>query len=331
MNLRIVLSDRQAVARGELSNILSGQWASILNGAGAAVFTLDSDDLMNTMQMLTSAPLLTVYSDAGNWGGVVSGSITQSGSRISIRALSNESLLSGRLTARTDNQDDKTNGVIAQALLEAANATWPTLVTVGSFIYSGGLSHWYEIHHDDLLERFQDMVDYDGQDFEVTWDRKLMWYERRGTDKPNVVLAEGRNVIQYPAYTYSEAAIVNDQILMGEGATWATKITARAQDVTSQNVYGLRQDMKVFGDISIQATLDLRAETFLAVKKDPQQLLDLSIVNRPDGLFSAFEIGDRVRVMLPSYKFGQGFDEMVRVIGSEWNTDGVMRVVVEVN
>ena len=175
------------------------------------------------------------------------------------------------------------------------------------------------------------MAETDGHDFEVTWDRQLNWYEVKGVERPNVVLAEGRNVVRNPTYSYSEDAIVNDQVCVGYGPTWATKLVATAQDADSQNAYGLCQAADDYPSIKEQPTLDLRAATLLANRKDPEEVIDLKIVDRPSGLFASFREGDWVRAVLPSYRLDLGFDQMVRVLAREINVAaGTMRLVVEV-
>lgn len=331
MNFRAILLDKNATPRGELAKVQSAAWSWVLNGEGAAEIKVDASDPRATISLLTGAPMLIIYSEAGNWGGILKRGVEQQGTQLTLRAWSNERLLRNRQTSQTSIMDNQTNGAIAQTLLADANAVWPTLITPGSYIYTAGLAHWYEIHYDDLLRRIQDMAAVDWHDFEVTWDRKLNWYERKGSDKPNVVLAEGRNVVRYPRYTYSEDTVVNDQHCVGAGPTWASKVVSRALDTTSQNTYGMWQAVATYPSISDQDTLDLKAETLLANSKDPSQTLDLMVVDRPTGLWASFAEGDRVRAILSSYHFDAGFDAMVRVLAREVNASAsTMRVVVEV-
>ena len=331
MNFRIILLDKTATPRGELAKVRSASWSWVLNGEGAAEIVIDANDARATVDLLTSAPLIVIYSDTGNWGGVLKRGVEQQGPLLALRAWSNERLLRGRQTNKTRSMDNRTNGVIAHTLLVEANAVWPTLVVPGSYIYTAGIAHYYEIHYDDILRRFQDMAAVDWHDFEVTWNRKLNWYERKGSDKPNVVLAEGRNIVRDPKYTYSEDTIVNDQHCVGAGSTWANKITARSLDADSQNQYGMWQSVRTYPSISVQETLDLKADTLLANNKDPSQTLDLIVIDRPSGLWASFAEGDRVRVILPSYHMGEGLDEMVRVLAREIDARAcTMRVAVEV-
>ena len=327
---RFVLADDGGTPRGELPRVRGATFSWVLNGVGAAEITIDRSDQRATASLLTKAPMLIIYSDTGNWGGVLKRGLRQNGPELVLSAWSNERLLRGRRTDRTRSLDGKTNGVIAQTLLAEANAIWPTRVTAGN-IFTAGTAHYYEIHYDDLLERFQDMAETDGHDFEVTWDRQLNWYESKGVERPNVVLAEGRNVVRHPTYTYSEDTIVNDQACVGFGTTWAEKIVGTAQDTTSQNVYGLSQAVDDFPSIKEQPTIDLRAATLLANRKDPEQVIDLQAVDRPSGFLASFREGDWVRAVLPSYKLDQGFDQMVRVLAREVDAAaGTMRLVVEV-
>ena len=331
MNFRIILLDKNGTPRGELAKVRSATWSWVLNGEGAAEIVIDSDDVRATVDLLTSAPLIIIYSEAGNWGGILKRGVEQQGPLLALRAWSNERLLRGRQTGKTRSMDSRTNGIIARTLLVEANAEWATLVDTGDYIYTAGLAHYYEIHYDDLLRRFQDMAAVDWHNFEVTWDRKLNWYERKGSDQPNVVLAEGRNIVRDPKYTYSEDTIVNDQHCVGAGPTWGDKLTSRSLDATSQNIYGMWQAVRTYPTITQQGTLDLKADTLLANYKDPSQTLDLLIADRPSGLWASFAEGDRVRVILTSYHMGEGLDEMVRVLAREVDARAsVMRVVVEV-
>lgn len=328
MDYRVILYASDGTAKGELFRVQNVQWSETLNGIGEAVITVDRSDPLAIPEYLTELPYVVVFTSIGNWGGIIKRDIRQTGEILEITCSSNERLLRNRVTIKKRNFLEATAGAIARQMLIDANGVAPTNVTLGD-IYQGGFAHQTEIHHEDLLDLYQDLAGSDGQDFKVTWDRKLNWYSRLGADKPRVVLAEGRNVVRWPMYHYSQQRLVNYLYLVGAGTTYDDRLTSTAQDSDSQDLYGVWQDVKQFSRVETQGALDLRAGEMLDVVKVPERQVDLTVVNRPDGLWGDFIVGDSVRVILPSYHFGQGFDEMVRVVAREVSVqDETMRLIV---
>jgi hypothetical protein len=219
-------------------------------------------------------------------------------------------------------------GYMFQQLISEANAVFATGITFGS-AWAGGELHSPDLHFKNLLAFIQDSLckRLESANFGIvageaggyiTFTAHL--WERRGMDKPTVVLLEGHNVAR--ARLSEQGPIVNSLDLAGEGTTWGDdRLMSHAEDAESVAAYGLRQDSAVYSDTSIQTTLDATAVNLLAESVQPHNVLTLEAANLAPAAFGDYDVGDGVRVMLHSYGFG-GYDHQVRVLTREYDPAG---------
>lgn len=327
--IRVLLHNRAGVARAELRYVQSATIAEVLNAAGSATLSLSGGDPGAISGLLTGAPLLTIESEMGEWGGVIKKPLRQVGHALAIAAYGNERLLERRETAQSLTLSGD-SGTIARNLLEAVNAISNTGVTVG-IISTGGDLDTREYHKEDLYAALRDLAAAWGRDWDVDAQRRLNWYTQKGIVRNNIVFSEGHNVVAWPTYTYDEDAIVNSQTVIGGGETWSTRPIHTETHGNSIASYGLSESTELYANLTESAAVNAAAATLLAQHCAPSEMLDIVCVNRPAGIWQQFGVGDRVRVRLPSYKFGEGFDGLVRVLARELSIPaGVMRLVVEV-
>lgn len=323
---RVLIGDRTGKIVAEVSPAL-GPVSWRLNNVGRATFVMAKTDPKATADVLCYGNRVLIEFDNGlpSWGGVIDPPRKWSESGIEVTAYSGEYLLGLRQTDYGRYFSGATVGHIFERLIVEANEVWPTGVTVGS-AWGGGDPHSPEYHFGNLLDKIRDSVcrRLSTADFEIvpslasgviTFTAYL--YERRGSDKPGVVLLEGHNLAGISLL--EQGKIVNSWDLAGSGTTWGDdRLMAHEEDAASISAYGFREGSAVYPDTVLQATLDTTAENLLAESKDPHNILQLSAVDKSPAAFASYDVGDCVRVMLHSYGFG-GYDHMVKVQTREYD------------
>ena len=77
----------------------------------------------------------------------------------------------------------------------------------------------------------------------------------------------------------------------------------------------------IFGDTSIQATLDRTVAALLEITKDIRRQFAVTAVNLPPALFSTYDVGDTINIVAPSFDWS-GVDVMARVLARIYNPLG---------
>lgn len=311
------------------------EWGPIswrLNDVGLAPFALSAGDEKATELVLQYGN--RVYLDFDNglppWGGVIDPTRgwTEDG-KIAVSSFSGEYMLGWRRTPRTRAFVGMTAGEIFQALILEANELDDLGISLGN-IWTGGEAYTLELHYADVLQVIRGELcgKLTTAEFAILpvlehgrISFRAEFYERRGSDKPNVVLLEGKNLSGESLVEHGP--IVNDWALAGAGSGWGEdRLTSEGGtsnvDTDSIGKYGLRQDAAVFGDIKIQSTLDAQAATLLAASKNPVKLASGYASNLAPALFADYDLGDRIRVILYSKGFG-GTDTTHRVTTREFD------------
>ena len=312
-----------------------------LNNVGKMTFDIAKTDSKLTLDNLAYGNLALVEFDNGlpDWGGVIDPPRDWGDEAVGITTYSGEKLLGTRQTDEGRYFDGATVGGIFQKVIQEAHADRPLPISIGE-IWGGGEGHSPEYHLKDLLYIARDSLcgRLSTADFDLSprinsgaIGFMANFYERKGSDKPGVALIEGHNLTDIRLK--EQGTIVNSWDLAGEGSSWDAdvRLLSYKEDLDSIARYGLRQDSKIFSDVSIQGTLDTHAENLLAESKDPHNMLELTAINLVPALFSDYDVGDSVMVQLTSFGFG-GFEGLVRVLGREYEakTDTCKLVVREV-
>lgn len=335
---RVQMFDRHGTALGELDGEL-GPVSWRLNQVGKATLAVAKTDPKATATMLHLYNRVLIEFDNGlpDWAGVVIPPRKWSGSEIELTLRDGGELLHYRMTDHGRYFEGSPAGTIFQRLIEEANAIAETGIVIDS-VWAGGTARYKDYHYDDLLDAIEVLTEQTGYDFAITpvfesgtlsW--KASWYEERGEDRPNVALIEGHNceVAQFE----EQGPVINHWAGVGEGSTWAEKPKTELQDTTSQNLYGLRQEARVFSGVVNLNTLEGNVAALLAESKAPSRRLEIQAINLAPAGFGDYDVGDRVRVQLHSYGFqGKelGYDQAVRVLAREFDPkSGQCTLVVE--
>jgi hypothetical protein len=255
---------------------------------------------------------------------------------LTITALSGEQLFKYRTTDKGRYFSNASVGTIYQALINEANAIENMGIVLGE-VWTGGNVHSPDYHYKDLLDIFQKSLTtrMSTADFGVTAEQSGGYivltanlYESRGANKTRFALIQDKNISTIKLK--EQGPIINSWDIAGEGTNWgAERLTANSQDITSIGIYGLREDSKVYADVSYQSTLDNHADNLLAATKNPYNIFAISVLDKKPAKFADYDLGDVVSLIAPDYGFG-GTDTIVRILSRSFVPDtGICDLVVQ--
>lgn len=327
VNIRALVADRRGRLIGELHlDIESVLWQ--LNDVGEVVAAISKADPKAIEYYLRFGNRLLLEFGNGlpHWGGVIDFPREWTESEIGLSVYSGENILGNRKTPKNLQFETVSGGYLFQQLLTNANAGFDTGITLGE-VWVGGDAFSIDFHFANLLSVIRDeLCPQSGGDFDVTpvlEDGRITFVanfrERRGRTKPGVALIEGHNAINVKLV--EQGPIANDWDVVGGGATWDDeRPSINRRNGASIDLYDLRQDTLVLSDTDDEPTLTARADDQLEEYGQPHNMLELEALNLEPALFSSYDIGDSIRVILFSYGFN-GFNRMVRLLGRRFNRD----------
>lgn len=334
---RLVVGDQNGVVLDELSaDILFCNWR--LNKVGKCEFEIAAKDPKATQTNLKYGNRIIIRFENGlpDWGGIIDPPRTWDDGVIKVTAYSGEQLFAQRTTDKGRYFSSQTVGAIYTALINEANTIASTGATTGA-VYTGGSTHSPDYHFKGLLDIFQKSLTGRLSTFDFDVVPQLAGgsisflanlYESKGSQKHSLLLVQDKNLARVKLK--EQGPIVNSWDMAGEGTGWGSeRLTANAQDINSINAYGLREDSTVYGDVSIQNTLDDHAATALSKSKDPYNIWTLWALDELPARFADYDVGDEVALVAFDYGFG-GTDTLIRITSREYEpADGVCNLVVQ--
>jgi hypothetical protein len=339
-NAIVQIFDRTGVPIGEvLPEIDYASWRR--NEIGQAVFTLaKSDPKANDVYLRAQNRVLITFDNGlPAWGGVIQPEFSIDQTKITIRALTGESLLLRRLTGRGRYFREEPVGGIASVLILEADAVWPLGISLGD-VWGGGDRHSPDYHYKDLLTIFRESLfkrlsaaDFYaeplvGENGRLTF--LLYVVERRGRDVPGVALHQGLNVLEPTKVDYT-GPIINAWTIVGDGMGWgADRPVAVAEDLASIDRFGRLERSEIHQGVIFQETLQATADNLLAETAWPRVILDITAVDLPPATFEQYDIGDNLAVELPDYGIGSSFVGAATVLGRAfYPKNGRLNLVLE--
>ena len=310
------------------------QWETVswrLNNIGLARFSMPYTDAKCTRTNLRPGNRILIQFENGlpDWGGVLDFPRKRSTGGVTISAYTGEKLLDHRRTSKNLEFTAYTPGAIYKTLLETQSDVLP------GTIVSGGTQRNAAYHYHDLLRRVQELARLSGYDFYVQPQVTAgvlrfygNWYARRGSDLTSeVLLAEDVNMA-VPQLD-EQGPLANQIYCIGAGTTWGDeRLVGSDQDADSIELYDLREYAEV-QSAAQQATLDANAAELVARMAYPRDILKVTAFDRAPGLFSAYDVGDIVKVQAFLQTSEWSYDEEMRVIAREWLPDGTTRLEVQ--
>jgi len=336
--VRVLIGDRFGRI---LTEIVAGvdPVAWILNGIGKTAISLATSNAKATEEYLRIGNRVYLEMNEGlpAWGGVLAMPRTWGGGVVTTTCCGIEHLLKYRCTGKNDAFYERPAGYIYRELLRREEAQDPLGITTGE-IWMGGRPHWPRYHYKSLWY----VLDYSLRRMERCDFRfvpyidnghirfRADFHQVAGEDKSGkLALIEGRNTAA-GLQMQEQGAVINQHFAVGEGSTWGSeRLVVAAQATESVAKYGLRETGKVYSGVSVQSTLEMHARNVLDTNSDPRRIFSLEVTNHEPALFSAYDLGDTVSCVLPSFGFG-GFDGTVRILAREYDPQtGACKLVVE--
>jgi hypothetical protein len=334
---RVLLGDQAGRVRAELRNGSIGSIAWRLNSSGTAVLTISRLDPAFRQELLE--PGCTIYTEFDNglpaWGGVLDLPRTWSPGKLETRVYTIERRLSFAMTEKTRPFYGVVVGKIFSDILEEAEQEISVGLTLGQ-IWMGGQLHYPRYHLRDAMwiikSSIQKMESCDYTFIPYLEGNRIKFraelHQLLGDDKRDkVALIEGRNVTE-PALT-EQGDIVNRVAVAGSGTTWSEREVIIGNEDTSRRRYGLREEALTPSDVTQTSTLSRYAEQELAENAYPHTLASMGVVDLPPARYADYQVGDIVRVQLPSYGF-EGYDKAMRITARGYDpSSGACEVVCE--
>lgn len=331
--IECLIGDQTGRIIAELQPFL-GPVAWRLNDVGQAPLTMPKNGMKFLKDYLDIGNRVLIRFDNGlpAWGGVMDFARTWGWHTLDMTSLSGEHLLSlittGKNRLFTNSQID----TIFTALLNEADAIFPTGINLGLASAGGGL-YSTEYHYGNLLQAIRDeltnklsanhfYIQADEVDGYITFTANLV--EERGLVKPNVALLEGHNVggIEYT----EQGPLINSWDVVGadlssEGDSWGSlRLVSHLDNTASIAAYGLRQGSVMRTSEEIQGNLDAEAGQLLASTTNPGRLFTLLAANLAPGLFRDYDLGDSVWLEALTYGWGpDGFAGLVTLEQREFD------------
>jgi len=283
--------------------------------------------------------LLQFSNGLPDWGGILTPSRDWGDGEIVLSSYDAAEILEGRITNASRSFNQTPAGTIYQTLIEEANAILDTGLDIGTVWTGGSLRSPATYHYARLMTKINDLSVLTGNDFAfvpyLTAGGRLRWwahwYERRGSDKPDVALIEGHNV-QVLKFT-EVGPITNVWATYGDGATWTDKPKYSISDAASISEYGRLENSRSFTGVVNSDTLEENTDELLRETKQPRNRFSLRAIDRAPAQFADYDIGDRIKLQLHTFGFSGatfGYDAMIRILERSYSpTLGLCDLVVE--
>ena len=332
--MRVLVADRHGNVKDELDALVeSVMW--VLNGIGRARLSIAVTSPKAIPENLAPSNRIWIEFENGlpPWGGVIDLPRRWSEGVIEINAYTIEHILQYRITDRSTYFSNAPVGAILARVLREVQAVQHEGIELGQ-IWLGGQGHYPAYHFKSVWAIIQSIRRMEQCDvvFEPQLTVGRIWFranllERWGQDKSSkVLLAEGYNVSD--VVFEEQGPLVNYVVAAGAGTTWTERPIVAGGVQESIQQFGLRERLEVYPDVSYESTLQLHCQRILQAQAWPLRRFGLTVVNEEPGRFADYDVGDIVRLQLPSV--GWGYDGRVRVIAREFNgRTGVCRLAVD--
>ena len=297
------------------------------NAMGSLSFTMALTDPKLKEEYFTPGNRVLLQFDNGlpDWGGVLTGARDWSEAAVAFEAWSAEWALAARRTARNRTFQETQVGSILSALVNEANAFYPTGLRLGS-IWQGGQAHSPEYHRKTLYDVVSESLvgNLSAGAFDVTPVLEngyivfyVNLYQRKGSNRASIALVQNQNISGVRYREIDEA--VNVWHMAGEGDGWTDSARVYTTVMNSESVgkHGMREGSEVRSGVIYQATLDETANKRLSETEWPTRVLGLTVSNNPPGRYRDYGVGDAVTCRLYSYGFN-GVDGLFEVRAREF-------------
>lgn len=319
--MRVLFGDPTGRVKAQLVNGTMSSVVWRLNTAGTATVRIKRGSAEFRRELLE--PGTRVYAEFDNglpaWGGVLDLPRDWPRGFVEMRAHTLERLLKFQITPKTRAFYGDVVGSIFSQVLAEADQRASIGISLGQVWY-GGAVHYPRYHFRDAMwiinESIRKMENCDYRFVPYLNDGRIMFraelHELLGDDKRKTVpLMEGTNVAKVIEFS-EQGDIVNRVPVVGSGSTWGERPVVWGVEKTSRRRFGLREKAIAPSDVSQTTTLARYADNAIRESSFPHTLIRLEVADVSPARFADYDVGDVVRVILPSYHF-DGYDAPMRI------------------
>jgi hypothetical protein len=323
MATTVIVGDRHGRKLAEINAFLDVvTWQ--LNKAGKTTLIVSNKDAKYRSDYLRLANRVFIQFDNGlSWGGTMEPDWEWGKDAVKIPCYSIDWRLQHRITAKNAVYPGMSVGAIFASAISSAQTVDSLGIEVGQ-CWLGGAPHSQVYHHKKLSDVLTDLAKLENCDFrfvpQMVGDHISFLAEchrQLGSDKSDkVALLEGKNVSE--AIVKEVGPIYNSWTTAGQGTVWDDSRPTKRFEDTSWRDIGLREGFDTLSGTSGESSLAQHSKTKVETQSRPRLRAELQVANKAPGLFSDYDIGDTVRLVLPSYCFS-GVDTTVRITAREYN------------
>lgn len=318
--------DRSHTILDEIDNFNGLQYSWTLNGFGKARFSIGLENIKCTEENFKFNNHVEIWEESTLiWGGqIVNRDFADS--KLNVNCYGYLSLLDKR-RLRSKSYVNQAYGDLFTEMLTDINTLTNTGVTMGA-VATGSLKTQRTVTNEDfLLKKLQEFCEDSNYDIDVDAERKINFYLRKGSAKPNYMLEYGGdadNILVAPTLSQSSLNIAN--AVYSEIVNESGTLTSLAEDGGSQLLYGLQESVYSGNDsVILQNTLDNNTISELQRVYLPTNSISLKIKDSSMCPFADMEVGDSIPVSLRPY---WGFTDTLRILEISHDEDSKTRDIV---
>lgn len=166
--------------------------------------------------------------------------------------------------------------------------------TFGSYLTGTLRDREYNTYN--IYDAFENMSNViNGPDFYITHDKQINIVKHKGVDRSKQVVLEWGTNIESITIDENFSNPATQTILLGAGFG-SEQMRSVVTDTSARSVYGLRQQRSSEIDVSIQSTLDAKAQALLNKYKSPLVTVDLKQTPTTNPKFGTILLGDTIRL-----------------------------------
>lgn len=323
-NYSIVVRDKDSNYIGEFTSWAGLKFSEKMNNYGSCSFQVPvtSDELEYLVSMRRYETVIR-RNGVDVWAGEQTnryGSLSVDNPNwITITSHTFEEMLNHMYTPRFVRYEQEDEGDILKDLVDTFQAQTDGDLGLTFGTYLTGTDRDREYNTFNILEAFINMSNViGGPDFWVTKDKVIHIMPHRGIDKSVDTIFEWKVNIKSISISEDFSNPATKATILGAGFG-SEQLIYSEENASLRAVYGLREQRSSEVDVSIESTLEAKAQALIRKYKQPLMTVQLTQVSATLPSFGSVGLGDTVRV-----KLDEGFyaiNNKFRVYGYEVSID----------
>ncbi len=320
----IVVRDKSSNYLGEFTNWTNLRFSERMNNYGSCSFSAPviSEELEHLVSMRRYETIVR-RNGVDVWAGEQTnryGSLSvDSPNFITITSHTFEEMLNSMYTPRFVRYENEDEGDILKDLVDTFQAQTNGNLGLTFGTYLTGTNRDREYNTDNILEAFINMSNVlNGPDFYITKNKQINIVKHRGIDKSKNIMLEWKTNIKSISISEDFSTPTTKATVLGAGFG-SEQLIHSETNVPLSEVYGLREQRSSEVDVSIQSTLEAKAQALIRKYKQPLQTIQISQVPSTVPDFGSIGLGDSIKI-----RVDEGFyniDNTYRVYGYDVSID----------